>query len=151
MAEKKVFMDGDNKAFFICPRCDKAQRQDVAAYRRHKRPVRISFTCGHCGNTASMVLERRSHYRIEIRESGAYGLAPDRPEGAIIVLDLSRTGVRVELDRDMGFKAGDRFHIEFRLPGDDIIRKEVIVVNSADRTVRAEFIKPLDLPPGAVV
>jgi hypothetical protein len=151
MAEKKVFMDSDNKAFFICPRCDKAQRQDVSAYRRHEHPVRISFTCGKCGSVASVVLERRSHYRIAICKPGAYGPVCEQLEGAVTVLDLSRTGIRVELDKDIGFEPGDRFCLEFTLPNEEVAQREVVVIHGADRIVRAEFTRPLDLPPKAVV
>lgn len=151
MADKKVFMDGDGKAFFICPRCDKAQRQDVSAYRRHERPVRISFTCDKCGSVASVMLERRSHYRIEVCKPGAYGPVCEQPEGTVTVLDLSQTGIRVELDKRMAFAPGDRFCIEFPLPSGEVARREVLVVHSADRIVRAEFTQPLDLPPRVVV
>ncbi len=151
MAEKKVFMDSDNRVFFICPRCDRAQRQDVSAYRHHNRPVRLAFTCETCGGTASVVLERRSHYRVQVGKPGTYGTLPGPPDGTITVLDLSRTGIRVELDHDRGFKTGDRFWVAFTLPNEENTQKDAVVVHCADRIVRAEFLQPLDLPPGTVV
>jgi hypothetical protein len=151
MAEKKVFMDSDNTVCFVCPRCDSAQRQDVSAYRGHQRPVRISFTCGKCGSTAPVVLERRSHYRVAVGKPGAYGPVSGPPEGRITVLDLSRTGIRVELDRETGYGPGDRMVLEFALPDGAVVQKEVVVIQSDHSTVRAEFRQPLDLPPRVVV
>jgi hypothetical protein len=150
MAEKKVFMESDNRVLFVCPRCDSAQRRDVSAYRRHQRPVRLSFTCGKCGSTATVVLERRSHYRMSVGKPGAYGPVSGLPEGRITVLDLSRTGIRVELDRETEYGPGDRMLLEFTLPDGSVVQREVVVIHSDRRTVRAEFRRPLDLPPRVV-
>lgn len=151
MAEKKVFMDSNNQVSFACPKCDAPQRRDVSAYRRIEEPVRISFTCGKCGGAATVVLERRSHYRVEIRKPGAYGPAAGEPEGEITVLDISRTGIRVELDKEAGYRPGDRFFLEFTLSDKAVVHREVDVVHSTGRTIRAKFRQPLDLPPKAVV
>lgn len=150
MTAKKVFMD-NKSADIVCPRCGKFHRLDAAPYRSCEHPVRIEFTCEKCGNVETLALERRSHYRVETRKPGTYGKTPDCKDGTIMVMDLSRTGIRVELDKECNIAPGDRLFLEFTLPNSGMAQKEIIVVQRTDRIVRAEFVKPLDLPPAAVV
>ncbi len=138
--ERRVFINSENKATFVCQKCAKSKTVDVSKYQAVDRAVRVKIHCT-CGHNYRVLLERRKSFRKDTRLSGVYIFGPKKHRGPIAVKDLSRTGVKFEvLDRRV-FQPGHRLMIEFHLDDSQrtLIRKEVVVRSLFDRLVGAEF------------
>lgn len=143
MTEEKVFINNYKKASFTCPACKKRRMLNVAGYRNIQEEVRITHRCS-CGKDCTFLLERRIFPRKRVRLSGNYIWKERRK--TMIVKDISRGGVKLELASEMEMKMeiGDKLVIEFCL--DDqrqtLIHKEVIVRYKREPYIGVEFCLP---------
>ncbi len=140
MADKRVFINSENKATFVCEKCTKAKTVDVSKYKNINRAVRIKCHC-NCGHSYSVLLERRKTFRKQTRLSGVYIYGSKGFRGPIRVLDLSRTGIKIEVLDSRRFQPGDIFKVEFKLddPQSSLIEKEVEAKLVKQNTVGGEF------------
>lgn len=142
MTEQKVFINNYSKASFTCPNCKKRKLLNVSGYRNIREEVKITHRCS-CGHTYTLLLERRRFPRKNVRLTGAYVWNERRRK--MMIRDMSRGGVRIELKQRERFKIGDKLFIEFSL--DDtrrtLIQKEVIVRNIRGPYIGAEFCAPI--------
>ncbi|MBF0101285.1 MAG: PilZ domain-containing protein [Desulfobacterales bacterium] len=135
---EKVFINSENKATFLCPKCGNTRTIDVTKYLNIETTIRIKCKC-KCGCTYSTVLERRHYFRKEIRLPGIFTLHHDNAiiKGLMNVTDISRTGLRMEIDNTTDIQIGDYLNVEFRL--EDAQRTEMnrqVVV----RTIKTNII-----------
>jgi hypothetical protein len=132
---EKVFINAENKATFICPKCRHSIIKDVSKYKDIKKVVRLKSKCDDCGYAYIVLLERRKHYRKDVNISGICISEKEKVKRAMTVKDLSRSGLKFELTDGNSVQIGDKLTVKFRL--DDInrtlIEKEVIV-----RTMRGQ-------------
>ena len=140
--EEKLFVTEDNKATFICPRCEKKRTIDVSEYKDSKKAVRIKRQCS-CGHEQVVLLERRYYYRKEVSLPGVYSIENEDVKKAMTVKDLSRSGMKIEVDDTSVFKQGDRLVVEFCLDDshETLIRKTVVIKKITPNTIGAQFAK----------
>ena len=142
MAEK-VFVTESNMAVFECPQCNKGKSVDVSRFKDVRRAVRLKVKCP-CGHIYRVVLERRRHFRKDVNFPGTYThvLSDYREEkGGITVKDLSRSGVKVRLNVEKGFKIGDILLVEFQLDDKQrsLIKKNAVIKKISDSYLGLEF------------
>lgn len=140
-AIRKVYVNNENRAVFTCPVCTKARTMDVSKFLEVKSNARIKAKCP-CGNTYSVILERRKHYRKATRLAGVYSSAGhDKHEWPITITNLSRSGLEFTTSNIKNLQVGDRLNLEFRL--DDkhrsLIKKCVKIRKIEGKQIGAEF------------
>jgi hypothetical protein len=140
---QKIYVTNDNKATLACPACERSRTIDASPYITMSRVVRIRIKCP-CGHHYPAEMERRRHFRKAVHFRGTYAQVPGGRHvgrGAMAVLDLSRTGVRMRLHENKALRIGDKLVVEFQL--DDgkrsTVRKESVVRRIDGSDLGAEF------------
>ncbi len=141
---RKVYITEDNKATFLCPNCESSKIVDITKYKLPDRAVKVKVKCNKCGHHHTVVLEKRRQYRKETNFPGVYehlvdGAVTDR--GRMIVRDVSRGGLKLQLNVKRSFEMGAMLRVEFHL--DDrqrtLIKKNVFVRKVDGAYVGAQF------------
>ncbi len=140
---QKIFVADSNVATFVCPECNASKTTDVTKFKSLPKAVRLKIKCT-CGNSYSVILERRKYYRKETGFPGIYVYRPagGQPlKGNMTVVDISRGGLKMKLPTQPKIKVGSVFEVEFHLDDKQrsLIRKELIVRNVVDQFICAEF------------
>ncbi|QTA87961.1 PilZ domain-containing protein [Desulfonema magnum] len=135
---KKVFINNDNLATFVCPECNKATTADVSDQMQVNKVVKIQHTCA-CGYSQTVLLERRKYYRKYVNIPGEYFL--NQKKMPMTVRDLSRSGLKFELTEERRLKVGDKLVVQFVLdnPQHTRIQKEVIIKKISGLYIGTEF------------
>ncbi len=137
---KKIFVNNDLHAAIPCSECGKSYRKDVSKFIGHKKEVKLRYTC-KCGYQFPVLLERRRFVRKERRFRGY--LLEGTNKAHIIILDLSKYGVKISLLQKHYFKEDDTLTIEFNLddPGHSKVTTQVRVKRIISSTaIGCEFI-----------
>lgn len=142
MSETKVFISADNKATFICPKCQNVKITDVSQYKNMDRAVRVKISCP-CSHVYSVLLERRKYFRKQTNLPGDCYFGTKKMRTPIIVKDISRVGLKFELQRNEKFKVGDIVLVEFKLDDkhSSLIRKDVRIRKISGLTIGGEFLE----------
>ncbi|MDM8517632.1 PilZ domain-containing protein [Desulfobacterales bacterium HSG16] len=140
MPQEKVFINNDDKAMFVCPSCGKEKILDVSRYKDVGKTVRLKRICS-CGYSHIVLLERRKFYRKSVAIPGIFMKENERETRKMLVIDLSRSGVKIETEEGVTLKLGERLFVEFRLDNRQktLIRKEVFVRSVFGRQAGTEF------------
>jgi hypothetical protein len=137
---RTVFVDKENKATFTCPSCTKSRTVEVGKFLRVKASAKLKAKCP-CGNSYTVVLERRKFYRKDTKLHGVFVPETTGKEIPMTVSNLSRSGLRFLTSQSSGLEIGARVTVEFRL--DDkrrsLIKKKAIIKKVEDRAVGSEF------------
>lgn len=138
---QKVFISNEDKATFICPECKRSKTTSVSKYKAWETAVRVNCKCP-CGHTYSVLLERRKHVRKPLNLPGTYQLLNKNNRGRMKVVDMSRSGLRLEVFYPKDFAPGDRVRLTFNLddPDQTTIIKEVHVRSVKNNFIGVEFI-----------
>ncbi|BBO77605.1 hypothetical protein DSCW_50220 [Desulfosarcina widdelii] len=143
MSDQTVFISSRNTATFRCPQCGQAKTADVSQYATFGKKVTVTCTCG-CGHRFRCRLENRRQYRKGVDLPGRFTLLGEdgtKDTGLVRVVDLSATGLQMQLTVARSFTVGAELIVEFRL--DDRkrtpMRKRVIVRNIRGQSVGASF------------
>lgn len=138
--EQKVFINNDNMATFVCPKCKRSTTADVSEYKDINKVVRIQHTCS-CGYSHTVLLERRKFFRKNVDIPGRYIREGEKSGKPMTVKDLSRSGLKIEMEQKDDLKIGDRLSVEFKLdnPQRTFIRKEVFVKTLSGSYAGTEF------------
>ena len=128
---QKVFITDQDKATIICPKCNLSTTTDASQYKKINKEVRLKINC-KCGHSYSILLERRKQFRRETNLTGKYlfhSSSGAEKKGSLIVRNISRSGLKLELKLMPDLKIGSELSVEFNL--DDkhgtLIKKEVII------------------------
>lgn len=140
---QKVFISDQESVLFECPKCNVSKEADVTKFKKIETSVTLKVKCP-CGNEYSVTLERRKHYRKNTEISGKFSFLPlvgEDQKGTMIILDISKGGLRFRMTTLPLFKKGDLLEIEFNLDNktNTFIRKQVSVRNIKDKIVNVEF------------
>ncbi len=140
---QKIFISDNNTATLVCPECNASKDTDVTKYKKLERAVRLKIKCT-CGNSYSVMLERRRYYRkaTQLQGNYVYSLSSGQQQkGSMTVMDISRGGVKLKFAVLPKIKVGDTFNVEFRLDDkqQSLIRKQVIARNIIDPFIGVEF------------
>ena len=140
---QKIFLSDQDTASFICPKCHATKEANVVKYKKMATSVTLKVKCP-CGNSFSVTLERRKHYRKETKFSGKFifsSLFGDDQKGPMTVLDISKGGLKFKTLSKPIFQKDDIIEVEFNLDNKNrtLIQKQVVVRNIKDNFVNAEF------------
>lgn len=157
-----VFINNENMATLVCPRCGKTNTIDVSEYMKSESRVKIKYTfrcelcsCGESGcsqcNTENcefgvsneVYLERRKHHRKKVNLPGTFSLIGKNSEtGSMTVADLSRTALRFRPEGKRDFRENDSLIVVFHLDNgrNTRIEKEVRVKEVAESYIIAQYI-----------
>jgi hypothetical protein len=141
MIEKKIYINEDNMATFICPKCEYLKIMDISKFKELNTAVRIKCKC-KCGHAYSVLLERRRYFRKKTNLPGVFVL--NEAEYPITIKDISRTGMKIMSSIKNGFSIGDRISVEFNLDDRDrsFIKRDVIIKKIDGSYIGAEFPEP---------
>jgi hypothetical protein len=138
---KKIYVNDDNKATIICPKCAFTKEIDMTNFKNTQK--RVKGKC-RCGEVFGFIIEFRKNYRKKVRLAGEYRINGKEKKGEIIVEDLSMNGIRFV---NLGLHQiwiDDTLEIKFEL--DNQMRSEintlVQVVWVKDQMVGAKFSGP---------
>ncbi len=96
---KKVSINSDNKAVFVCPECKTSKTVDVSKYENIDKAVTVKVKC-QCNHTYTVVMEKRERLRKETELYGVYtklGSETDGQKGLLTIKDVSRSGLKSKL------------------------------------------------------
>lgn len=123
----------DNHATFVCPRCENTKTVNVAEYKKVNKKVSVLCKCP-CGHSYTALLERRNYERKPTVLPGVYsrsvsGLGVEK--GQIVVVELSRSGLKFKPRDTTGLKIGDKLTVFFNLNDDaqSLIKKKTVIMN----------------------
>jgi hypothetical protein len=141
----KVFINQDKNIQLVCPGCGRQWIADASQYYDVPKEVRLKVKC-KCGHSWSCILEKRKYFRKGVSLSGRYIYQPPGRglyRGEMVVVDISLKGLRLKLDREWTFKAGEFLDVEFQLDNKPRkwIRRKVIVRNMNRKNVGAAFLE----------
>ena len=135
---KKVYVDDNDEAIIICPKCGFEKNVDVTKFKGS--PKNVTAKC-KCGETHRFTIEFRKTYRKDVRLPGEYIAKKKGKKGEIIVRELSLTGIRFESLKPHQISLNNKLEVKFKL--DTPLRKEISKLVKAiwikDRFVGANF------------
>ena len=125
---QKVLINKEGKAAISCPACGKTKLMDVSRFKKETKEIRLKCTCA-CSHVFKVTIERRRHFRKELRLEGNIHYKGGRYR--VTVKDLSRSGIKIYCDSPIGLEIEDRIVLEFTLDdaANSLISKEMIVKN----------------------
>jgi len=135
---KKVYIDENNQARIVCPKCGFEKIVDAMAFRNTKGIVKGEC---RCKEPFQFVLEYRKHYRKNVKLTGEYILQKNREKGEVIIRELSLTGIRFESLKPHQISNNDLLEMKFILNNlqRTEIKKLVKVIWINDRIIGANF------------
>ena len=156
-----IYIQDDNTATFVCPKCGKTKTVDVSEYLKVNGSVKVKyrFKCDNCdcgktacsdcniedcrfGNTTSVVLERRRQFRKPVKLHGICTVKERNEKISVLIMDISRMGLKFKLLRSGTLKIGEKITVQFRL--DDkkgtMINKEAVVKKADGLYIGVEFL-----------
>jgi len=132
---EKIFLNSDQTATFVCPKCRKTRIVDVSSYLTHKNIIRLRAKCP-CGHVYKVFIDIRKKFRKETHLSGTYKYGPNDSiskeyTGEITIENLSYSGLRIKLQAMPRFKVDDILLVDFLLDDQNRsrIQTKVIVRN----------------------
>jgi hypothetical protein len=147
----KVYITSNDLATFSCPSCRRSKTVDLAKHGHIEKAVNIKVKCA-CGHIYPVSLERRKNFRRHTDLPGTfYLMAGDSrtAKGTMVVLDVSRTGIKFRIHGEHRMVIGDRLRVEFHLddPNHSFIEKEVIIRKIKGPEIGSEFrtVDPSDI------
>ena len=116
---EKIFLNSDQTATFVCPKCQKTRLVDVSPYLAHKNMIRLRAKCP-CGHTYKVLIDKRKKFRKQTHLAGTYKSGPNDSlskeyTGEITVENLSYSGLRIKLQTMPRFKIDDILLVDFYL------------------------------------
>ena len=135
---KKVYVDDNDEAIIICPKCGFEKKVDVTKFK--DSPKNVTAKC-KCGETHRFTIEFRKTYRKDVRLPGEYIAKKKGDIGEIIIRELSLAGIRFESLKPHKISLNNILEVKFKLdnPLKSEIRKLVKVIWIKDRFVGANF------------
>ena len=140
LMKEKTHISSDNRATFVCPKCFRSRTEDVSRYLSLPQEIRATIRC-KCGHEFMIVLERRKAFRKKTELFGVYYNPKTQESGDVIILDLSRSGLRFQIKGKVNLMLGDRLVVEFHLDNAarSFVKKKVIVKNISDSIIGVQF------------
>ena len=116
---EKIFLNSDQTATFVCPKCRKTRLVDVSPYLAHKNMIRLKAKCP-CGHIYKVFIDIRKKFRKLTRLLGTYKCGPNESlskeyTGELTVENLSYSGLRIKLQTMPRFKVDDILLVDFHL------------------------------------
>jgi len=130
-------------ATFVCPECNLSTTKEASQYNKLDKEVRFKIKCT-CGYSYSVLLERRKQFRKETNFLGKYIHHPSPgqvKEGSLRVKNISRSGLKLDLNTMPVIAIGSELSVEFNLDDKQktLIKKGIIIKTISDTIVGGEF------------
>jgi hypothetical protein len=109
---EKVYVDKNNEAFVICPKCGFEKNVDAMNFRNAKN--KVTGKC-KCTEGFDFTLEYRKHYRKNVKLPGEYIVLKNGKKGEAIVWELSLSGIRFESVKPHQISMDDKLDVKFTL------------------------------------
>ena len=143
LVTEKVYITSKQMATFICPQCQKSKTVDVSQYASLDKIIKVKVTCP-CGHGYTSILEKRKKYRKETNLPGSFVHLVDGRQvgsGLMTVRDISISGLKIQINAQYNFLAGDVIVVEFNLDDSHrtLIKKKVIARNIFGQNIGTEF------------
>ena len=140
----KVYVDDNDQAIIICPKCGLKKNIDVMDFRdTHKR---LKAKC-QCGEVFWLTLEYRKHHRKKVRLAGEYFIQGKNEKGEINIEDISLGGIRFTSLKPHYISRNDTVELKFTL--DNLMRTEIQTPIEVkwiiDNNVGGQFFDPRSL------
>jgi len=136
MGKVKVYLDEARKGFAVCPKCGTPKQIEFD----DSENVRSHVVKCTCGNTFSVILEKRKNYRKKVNLFGKCFAAADTAEGAVIkLINISRGGLRFIKMDGRPLELHEIIRISLSL-GKDTIDCVASVDNILNESIGAKFI-----------
>lgn len=141
---QKAFISSTNQVTFTCPQCKSTRTVDVTKHKTLDKAVKIKVHCP-CGHDYPVLLERRKQYRKAVSLPGTYVRIYNQRRagsGNMVVNDVSRKGLSIQVKDVRYMKIGDVLEVEFKLddPKRSAILKEVIIRKIFENDLGTEFV-----------
>jgi hypothetical protein len=141
--EPRVFMNEDGLATFKCPKCQNLQTKDIGKFDKIDQVKRIKCTCS-CGNTFTVIFEKRKFFRRDIELVGRYKTrSKDDKEirGTCTIIDVSQSGLLFTTNVKHDLEIGDQLEVEFYIDEEQtfLVLKKGVIRRIIDRNVGIEF------------
>lgn len=144
--QQPVHLRDDGLVLLACPRC--GLRESVLLNQFEKLGNGIAVKCS-CSKQFAAVLEKRRSFRKPVQLDGYFTLAGDPGPaeaggsiwGSMMVLDLSKSGLRFRSDRAGLMRPGDRIMVRFNLDNSNhaLIHKPAKVISINGDQVGCRF------------
>jgi hypothetical protein len=144
MEIKKIYVNDNEKGTLVCEECGKTRVINFSDFKNIGKPLKVKCSCGHC---FFATIEIRKFYRKSTQLRGEYikisnDVTKGLEKGAMIVEDLSRTGLGFRTKMSHNIRVADMLRVRFIL--DDAkhseVSKSAIVKRVTNYFVGAEFI-----------
>ncbi len=144
MSRQKVFISSAGEATFVCPACARSRTVNTARHPTLSRAAKVRVKCP-CGHQYPVSLERRRYFRKAVDLRGIFFQTVNGRQvdsGPMVVLDLSRTGMRIRLNESRPLQIGDTLMVKFHLDDrqQSLVKKESIVRRIDGVDLGTEFI-----------
>jgi hypothetical protein len=141
---EKVYVDDNDQAIIICPKCGLKKNIDVTDFKdTHKR---LKAKC-QCGEIFRLTLESRNHHRKKVWLAGEYSIQGKDEKGEINIEDISLGGIRFASLKPHYISRNDTVELKFTLdnPMKTEIHTPVTVKWIIDHNVGGQFFDPKSL------
>ena len=144
MKIKKIYVNDNEKGTLICEKCGKTRVTNLSDFKNIGKPLKAKCSCGHFFFVS---IEIRKFYRKSTHLSGEYVRISDDAakgieKGAMIVEDLSRTGLGFRTKTSHNIRVADILRVRFTFDNTKCseVNKSAIVKRVTDYFVGAEFV-----------
>ncbi|MFH2093631.1 MAG: PilZ domain-containing protein [Pseudomonadota bacterium] len=142
--EQKIFISKNQTANISCSECKKNHIMDVSEFLGLKKAIRLTYKC-LCGNTFPVLLERRKYVRKNVNFNGSLicgGKEYSCLIVDIVVMDISRYGLKVKLLKKLDLSVNQKIIINFELDDKNHskISKEAFIRTINPPNIGVEFL-----------
>jgi hypothetical protein len=134
-AHNKIYIERNESTILVCPKCQRTMMLDCREYIDAEGKVHIRHSCA-CGYSNLVFLERRQALRKTTRLPGFYAPVSGGAHRRMTVENLSRSGLKFELEDSALLRIGEELMVGFHLADENrtYIRKKVVVRELPDAT-----------------
>ncbi len=146
MEQQTVFPRDDGLVLISCPQCGNQESVPMGKYDKLRNALTVDCPCG---NRFAAVLEKRRTLRKRVQLEGYFSVNGDLvPTGSdssiwgpIMVIDLSKDGLRFSSEKANLIQPGDILMVRFNLDNTNkaLIHKAVHVISVSDMEVGCRF------------
>ena len=134
----QLYVNAENQAPITCPKCQNTKSVDVTRYKALHKPLKIKCLCGWVFRA---VVETRKFYRKSVSLPGYYSRRKNQNYSAMVVENLSMSGIGFRIKMKHYIKVGDELTIRVIL--DNRSQTEVVkdvVVKIVVRQIEDSYI-----------
>ncbi len=139
----KFYIGDSDTVQVMCPNCGKSKNIDITKYKKSQHIIQGAIKCA-CGSNYPFLLERRRSFRKKVSLVGVFKRiqpGPGPEKGLMIILDLSRSGMKIRRNTDYGLKLGEPIAVAFHLdnPEQSLIKRQAIVKAVMPESIGIQF------------